>query len=282
MYEAFFGLRERPFDLTPNPRFLFLSPGHRDALIHLQYGLRRPGITMLTGDAGTGKTTLIRAAMQSIQDGNTSVIQLSNPSLTRSEFYEHLADGFGFGEEAAHSKTRFLRQLEVALSKVGTALALLVDEAQALPHELLEEIRLLSNTEGAGGATLAIVLVGQLELAARFNAPSLRQLKQRIVLRCELGRLNLKESAAYISARVSKAGGRAEQLFTQGAVIEVHRHSTGIPRIMSVICDNALISGFASNLRPVNATVISEVCAELEFVAPEAHQEGAQSAAHVL
>jgi general secretion pathway protein A len=263
MYEQYYGLRERPFDLSPNPRFLFLSKGHREALLHLQYGLTgRSGVTVLLGEAGTGKTTLVRAALHETAGPRATIVHLSNPTLTRTEFYEYLASGFGFGAEAAASKTTFLRELERGLierTAAGGVLALIVDEAQSLPHELLEEIRLLTNTEGNGRAT-AVALVGQPELADRLNEPRLRQLKQRVALRCELPPLDLRDTAAYITLRVRVAGGNADQLFTRDAVIAIHEYSRGIPRIMSVICDNALVSGYAADIKPVGRELILEVC----------------------
>lgn len=268
MYEQYYGLRERPFDLSPNPRFLFLSKGHREALLHLRYGLTgRPGVTVLIGEAGTGKTTLVRAAVLAAAGQSATIVHLSNPTLTRTEFYEYLASGFGFGSGAAGSKTSFLRELEHALTGRGAdggVLALTVDEAQSLPHELLEEIRLLTNTE-INGRSVAVALVGQPELAARLNEPQLRQLKQRVALRCELGPLDLRDTAAYIAARVRVAGGNADTLFTRDAVIAIHEHSHGIPRLTSVICDNALVSGFASDLRPVGRDLILEVCRDFEL-----------------
>jgi general secretion pathway protein A len=264
MYEQYYGLKERPFDLSPNPRFLFLTKQHREALAHLRYGLAaRPGLTVLIGEAGTGKTTLVRAALHESGRQPLSTVHVSNPTLTRFEFFEHLAAGFGFGAEAGQSKTRFLRELEQALTaraeQSGT-LALIVDEAQSLPHELLEEVRLLSNTEAANGRSLAVALVGQPELAARLNDPALRQLKQRVTLRCELTALSLEETAAYISERVRIAGGVGYLLFTREAVMAIHEQSAGIPRTISVICDNALVNGFAADTKPVGPDIIHEVC----------------------
>ena len=266
MYEPYYGLVERPFDLSPNPRFLFLSKGHREALLHLRYGLTgRPGITVLVGDAGTGKTTLVRAALAS--GHKATIVHLSNPTLTRTGFYEYLASGFGFSPEAATSKTAFLRELEgalVARASGGAVPALIVDEAQSLPHELLEEIRLLTNTE-SNGQSVAVALVGQPELAGRLNESALRQLKQRVALRCELTPLDLRETAAYIAARVRTAGGNADALFTRDAVIAVHEHARGIPRLISVICDNALVSGFAADVKPVGRDLVLEVCRDFEL-----------------
>jgi general secretion pathway protein A len=268
MYEQYYGLRERPFDLSPNPRFLFLSEGHREALTHLRYGLTgRPGLTVIVGEAGTGKTTLVRAALQTAGTDTSTMVHLANPTLSRSEFYEFLASGFGFSPEAAVSKTRFLAEIEqliVTRARQNGVLALVVDEAQSLPHELLEEIRLLTNTEVHGRA-LAVALVGQPELAARLNDSSLRQLKQRIALRCLLSALTLPETAAYIAARVRIAGGSAETMFTRDAVIAIYERSRGIPRTISVICDNTLVNGFAANVRPVGRDFVLEVCRDFDF-----------------
>ena len=266
MYERYYGLQERPFDLSPNPRFLCFTPQHREALVHLQYGLAgRPGVTVLVGEAGTGKTTLIRAAVQAAHDQST-IVHLSNPTLTRAEFFEYMAAGFGLSREAGKSKVQFLAELERALNGDDSRmLALVVDEAQSVPYELLEEIRLLTNAEAANGRSLAVALVGQPELGRRLDEARLRQLKQRVVLRCELTPLSLKDTAAYISARVKTAGGEATRLFTRDAVVAIHEHSAGIPRVISVICDNALVNGFAADLKPVGASVINEVSRSLSL-----------------
>lgn len=269
MYEEFYGLKERPFDLSPNPRFLFLTKGHREALTHLTYALTgRPGVTVLVGEAGTGKTTLIKAALNE----QSSIVHLWNPTLSREEFFDFLASGFGFGAEAAKSKTVFLRKLEDRLRDSSQPIAVIVDEAQSVSHELLEEVRLLTNTESSNGRSLTVALVGQPELADRLNHASLRQLKQRIALRCELSTLTLAETASYISARVRVAGGREDVMFTRDAVRAIHEHSRGIPRTISVICDNALISGFATDVKPVNRDMIVEVCKDFELGGTGNHQ----------
>jgi len=268
MYERYYGLRERPFDLSPNPRFLCFTPQHKEALVHLQYGLSgRPGITMLVGEAGTGKTTLVRAALQT-SAGDATIVHLSNPTLTREEFFDYLARGFGFSEQAGRSKVHFLRELDTALARHAAdrhVMALVVDEAQSVPYELLEEIRLLTNAEAATGQSLAVALVGQPELASRLDEPHLRQLKQRVVLRCELTPLSLKDTAGYIAGRVRTAGGEATRLFSRDAVVAIHEGAKGIPRIISVICDNALVNGFAADQQPVGAATIAEVCKSLSF-----------------
>jgi general secretion pathway protein A len=287
MYERYYGLQERPFDLSPNPRFLCFTPQHREALVHLQYGLAgRPGVTVLVGEAGTGKTTLVRAALQAANDSST-IVHLSNPTLTRAEFYDYLAAGFAFSGEAGKSKIQFLRELEAALGKDGSPmLALVVDEAQSVPYELLEEIRLLTNAEAPNGRSLAVALVGQPELGRRLDEARLRQLKQRVVLRCELTALSLKDTAAYISARVRTAGGEATRLFTRDAVVAVHQHAAGIPRVISVICDNALVNGFAADQKPVGANLIAEVCRSLALApaasAPDVRPAAPEPAAAVV
>ena len=269
MYEKFYGLDERPFDLTPNPKYLFLTPSHREALSSLEYGIAaRTGVTVLVGEAGTGKTTLIRATLEARDAGKTKAIYLNNPTLTRSEFLEFLAQEFRLSAQAVASKTRLLTELEAALvdlQRANVTPALIIDEAQSLPHELLEEIRLLANIETVHNKLLPIVLAGQPELADRLNHPSLRQLKQRVGLRCQLRQLDLGETGAYITARVAVAGGKAATLFTREAVTIVHERSQGIPRVVSVICHNSLISGFALSQRPVTASVVREVCQDFDL-----------------
>jgi general secretion pathway protein A len=269
MYEAFYGLRERPFELTPNPRFLLMTARHREALSTLEYGLGgRTGISLLIGEAGTGKTTIVHAALQSQSAQQCRTVYLNNPLLSRLEFTEFLAAGFGLSSEAATSKTRCLTELTDALVKRHTAgimSALVIDEAQSLSDDLLEEVRLLANIESAAEKLLSIILVGQPELAARLNQPSLRQLKQRIGLRCSLSPLTMEETAAYIAARVRVAGGDADRIFTSEAIVTVHRRSSGIPRTISVICDNALVSGFALDRRPIDREVVVEVCGDFDF-----------------
>jgi general secretion pathway protein A len=266
MYEPYFGLRERPFDLTPNPRYLFLTRGHREALINLQYGIQGSrGITLLIGDAGTGKTTLIQRALAPCAGQNSRHVYVNNPTLTRREFLERLAVSFQLSPEAAGSKTRLLMELqELLTSPSGSGLALIIDEAQSLPDELLEEVRLLANVE-TPTRKLPVVLAGQPELADRLNQTSLRQLKQRVALRCVLAPLTRRETAAYIARRIQIAGGEASACFTSDAIATVYERSGGIPRIVSVICDNALITGFAADERPVGRTTVLDVCRDFDF-----------------
>jgi general secretion pathway protein A len=272
MYEAFYGMRERPFDLAVNPRFLYLTLRHREALGNLQYGITaRKGITLLIGEAGTGKTTLVHAALESHKDDDARIVCVTNPTLTRSEFFEFLAHGFGLSPDAATSKTRFLFELERTLierRQRNAVTALVIDEAQSLPHELLEEVRLLANIETPTEKLLPVVLAGQPEVADRLNTAELRQLKQRVALRCILTPLDLPDTAAYIARRIQIAGGNPAQVFTRSAVEAIFSHSRGIPRTISVICDNALVTGFAKDdgERPVGSTTVLEVCQDFDLV----------------
>ncbi len=271
MYESFFGLRERPFDLTPNPHFLYLTPRHSEALSTLKYGITgRKGITLLIGDAGTGKTTIVRAALEAVTTPTTRCVYLSNPVLTRSEFYEFLAPKFGLSDRAAASKARFLVELEESLlarRQVGGVTALVIDEAQSLPHDLLEEVRLLANFETATEKLLPVVLAGQPELAVRLDQEELRQLKQRVALRCDLAPLDIRETAAYIAGRIAIAGGDCPSILTREAVQTIFERSRGIPRTISVLCDNALVTGFAAGVKPVGSNVVLEVCRDFRLAA---------------
>jgi hypothetical protein len=177
-----------------------------------------------------------------------------------------VAAGFQFGEAAGASKARFIQRLESELNREACGvLALVVDEAQSLSHELLEEVRLLTNIHGVADRSLTVLLVGQPELAARMAEPALRQLKQRITLRCELRPFELKETAAYITSRVRIGGGNAEAMFTRDAIVAIHEHASGIPRTISVICENALTSGFAADVKPVGRDVVLDVCRDFEL-----------------
>ena len=269
MYEAYYGLKERPFELVPNPRYLFLTPRQREALSNLQYGLTTArGLTLLIGEAGTGKTTLVQAALSDPSTANVRVVLMSNPTLTRSEFYEFLARAFGLTDAAGESKTRFLFELRRELQerhKAGVLSALVIDEAQSIPHELLEEIRLLSNIETTTTKLLNVILAGQPELSDRLNETSLRQLKQRIGLRCQLTPMELKETASYLAGRIRIAGGRPEQVFTREAVGAIFQASGGLPRTVNVISDNALMGGFAAQVKPINAAFVEEVCRDFDI-----------------
>jgi type II secretory pathway predicted ATPase ExeA len=197
-------------------------------------------------------------------------VYLNNPGLTRQEFIEVLAYRFELSSRAQESKSALLSELEETLRERrarGAISALVIDEAQSMSSELLEEIRLLANIETSNEKLLPLVLAGQPELRQRLNEPALRQLKQRITLRCEIGPFTLQESAAYIAFRVRAAGGEPDRIFTRNAVSLIHRFSNGIPRTISVMCDNALVTAFGVGRQPVDSQIVTDVARDFDFKA---------------
>jgi general secretion pathway protein A len=269
MYQGFYGLYELPFELTPNPKYLFLTPRHREALSNLEYGLSSAkAITVLIGEAGTGKTTLLQAATESDRCRGVDTVRVNNPALTRAEFVELLARRFSLSPRAEQSKATLLSEVEEVLRERrarGEIVALVIDEAQSLSAELLEEIRLLANIETPTEKLLPLVLAGQPELRDRLNEPGLRQLKQRVTIRCEILPFTLDETASYIARRVSTAGGDPLRLFSREAVELIHGHSRGIPRVINVICDNALLTGFGLGRQSVDRATVLEVTRDFDL-----------------
>jgi len=272
MYEAFYGLRSRPFDLTPDVDYLLLTGKHQEALAHLTYGMTAgTGITLLLGEPGTGKTTLVNKAIAARpSESKGRVLYLTNPTLSRYEFVDFLANGFGLTPAAARMKTQLLRELQRpgVLGSGPDAAVLVIDEAQSLSDELLEEVRLLANMQSSGGASLRVLLAGQPGLGDRLNLPRFNQLKQRIALRCRLWPLDLHETAGYIAYRIGVAGGQPARVFSRSAVVAIHERSGGIPRTINVIADNALLTGFAADQRPVEEDLVLEACADLDLMVP--------------
>jgi general secretion pathway protein A len=284
MYESFYGLQRPPFDLTLDPNLLVLTETHREALSNLEYGIsRQKGIILLTGSAGLGKTTVMSAVLQRRSD-KVHTVCLTNPALTRSEFLETLATSFGLTAEARVSKAMLLRELQPLLLQrrsAGEATVLIVDEAQSLSFELLEEIRLLVNIEAPDHTRmLSVVLVGQPQLSERLDSLELTQLKQRIELRCELRPLTAAETAQYILLRIDMAGGAAAKLFTRDAVDTIHQHAIGIPRTISVLADNALLTAFALNERRVTRSIVTEVCRDFHLAVTPRHNGTPQDRSH--
>jgi type II secretory pathway predicted ATPase ExeA len=272
MYESFFELKERPFELTSDPRFLYRTARHREALANLEYGVSRgKPVTLLTGEPGTGKSTLLHTAMRGEACQHVNWVYIGNPALTRDEFVTVLADAFELSARAASSKGALLAELRRALVErhtAGQAYALVIDEAQAMSLALLEEVRLLGNLEKETARLLPIVLAGQPELATMLAQPALVSLRQRIALRCTVGPFDVTESASYIASRLRTAGGDAARVFTRDAVILIHDLSKGIARTINVVCDNALITGFALGRRPVDSAAVMEVAADHHLELP--------------
>jgi type II secretory pathway predicted ATPase ExeA len=211
---------------------------------------------------------VLRAALNEERRPENRSVLLTNPTLTRQEFYEFIARGFGLDESCVQSKARFLTEFQRDVyerHEAGGLTTLIIDEAQSLPYDLLEEVRLLANIETSTVKLLNLVLVGQPELADRLNEQSLRQLKQRITLRAQLAPLDLKETAAYIAGRLRIAGGVVSEIFTKNAVMAVYELSTGLPRIINVLCDNALVGGLAAGCKPVDADIVREIGRDFDF-----------------
>src|SRR6476646_11444202 len=258
MYKQFFGLTRNPFEISPDPFFYHPTPRHNEALANLHYGVgRRKGFIVITGEVGTGKTLLVRCLLAELRKGNIAFGYVFNPLLTTTEFFQYIMADLGL-QYSGRSKTEMLLDLNRFLIQRharGLITALVVDEAQALRHELLEEIRLLTNLETSQQKLLQIVLVGQPELDQRMDSAGLRQLKQRIALRCQLEPLNEEEAKSYILRRLQRAGANshANTMFPGETIASVYRYSKGIPRLINTVCENALIisyAGKAQSIRP--------------------------------
>jgi general secretion pathway protein A len=267
MYEAFFGLCERPFDSTPHAKFLSLPWGHREALSRLETAIAaRKGMILLTGDAGVGKTTLLNVVLHAQWGQKARTLYLCNPSVSRSEFVEFLARSFELSCEARASRIAFLAELVPVLLRrhqSGGTTVLVLDEAQSLPHDLLEELRLLANIAHDGSKLLQIVLAGHPEVETRLHESSLRPLK-RGALRCELRPLNAWETSAFITERIRVAGGDPADVLSDCAIRAIYRYSRGIPRTICAVCDNVLVSAFAQNHRSVDEAAVDQVCRDFD------------------
>ena len=274
MYQEFFGLRALPFELAADPKYLYRSAGHAEALANLQYGLSAAkAVTLMIGEAGTGKTTLLNAALSADMCRQVRGVCISNPTLTRGEFIELLALRFGLSSRASRSKAALLSELEAVIRDRrahGEITALIVDEAQSLSIDLLEEIRLLANLESGSSKLLPLVLIGQPELAVRLESGDLRQLKQRIALRCDLLPFTLNETVGYVATRIRAVGGDPTRLFTREAMMLIHEHSRGIPRTISVLCDNVLVQAFALGRSIVDSAMVLDVCRDFRTT-PRGH-----------
>jgi general secretion pathway protein A len=250
MYEEFYGLQAPPFSITPDPRYLFFSRRHREAFEHVLFGIRqRKGFIQLTGEVGTGKTTLCRAVLEELGDSCDTALIL-NPVMSGIQLLRSILRELGLSDRG-NDRVRLTQRLnEHLLARAGAArdVVLLVDEAQDLSDDLLEEIRLLSNLETDDRKLLQIVLVGQPELRDRLDRPELRQLKQRILVRYHLGPLTRAETLAYLQHRLAVAGSNGRPTFSRGAVLLIHHHSRGVPRLINAICDTTLLAGYVEGV----------------------------------
>jgi len=265
MYEQFYGLKENPFNVTPNPEYIYLGESHREALAQLFYGVReRKGFVVITGEVGTGKTTLIYYLLDKMNSNHTKTAFLFNPKLTVDDFIQYILKDLGVRVQGK-TKGEYLHNLHRYLLNAyqkDERVILIVDEAQGLRPELLEEIRLLSNLETSRSKLLQIVLLGQPELDKTLSQPEFRQLRQRINLRYHLPPLSEKETREYIRKRLGIAGARAP-IFTEKAIKRIYLRSGGIPRLINILCDNALLNGYALDQKTVDEKSVKEVANDL-------------------
>jgi general secretion pathway protein A len=266
MYLQFFGLREAPFSPTPDPKFLFQSTRHREALAQLLYGVReRKGFIVLTGEIGTGKTTLLRALLSKL-DRDTHVAYIHNSALGIEGLLEYMLQDWGVKSTGTtHAQRLFeLNEFLIDQHRQGLSPVLIIDEAQNLSIPTLEAVRLLSNFETSSQKLMQILLVGQPELREKLNGPELRQLKQRIGLRCHIGPLSPEETRLYIRHRLRVAGASDAGIFTDAAIQRITEYSQGIPRVVNIVCDHCLLSGFADSKRRIDTGVVEEAVEYLE------------------
>ena len=274
MYLEFYGLRREPFGITPDPRFLFLGPRHREALAQLQYGVQqRKGFMVLTGEAGTGKTTLLRKLMERFDD-NTACAFVFNSSLPFDGLLEFALEDLGLEKVGATRAQRLmaLNEFLVTRRRAGQNTVLMIDEAQTLDISTLEHVRLLSNFETSTEKLLQILLVGQPELREKLQRPDLRQLKQRIGLRCALSPLTPEEVCAYIDTRLRVAGVPEAELFTEDAIALIAEYSGGIPRTVNILCDHCLLIGYADQERQIDRAIVEDAVVYMEEGEPPARR----------
>ena len=279
MYEEYYGFTEKPFSLTPDPKYLFKSESHGNAFDLLQYAIRRrEGFVVITGDIGTGKTTLCRAILEQL-DRRTFTALVLNPFLSEVDLLRLVLQDFGVvsreevkrGMLATVSKQQLIDTLNdflLSLLPLNASALLIIDEAQNLPMGVLEQIRILSNLETDKEKLLQIVLVGQLNLKALLRAPEMRQLTQRVSIRYELKPLNREEVAAYAVHRLTIAGGARSVVFTPRSLNLVQRHSGGIPRLINLLCDRALLGGYSARTNRIGPKLVAKAAEGLDLAPP--------------
>lgn len=268
MYNAFFGFKQNPFNMSPDPSFLFRSQQHEEALANLIYGVQsRKGFIVLTGEVGTGKTTMLECLRDFLTAQQIAFASLFNSRLTEEQFFEMLSYDFDLRCNRL-SKTEVLLSLNNLLlerATLGRTTVLIIDEAHNLDWGVLEEIRLLGNLENRRGKLLQIILAGQQELDTKLERPEFRQLKQRISLRCALRGFDVEETAAYINSRMARAGIKEQTIIPRALIEEIQVRSQGIPRLINSICDNLLLTAFAMESKVTTPEMLDEVTADMRL-----------------
>jgi general secretion pathway protein A len=268
MYKKFFGLKENPFNVNPDPRYLFLTPHTQEALACLTYGIEtRKGFILLTGEVGTGKTTLINKLLEWLHKERVFTAFVFNPRLSVAQFFDFMMADFGIPCESRQKGQMLMKLNQWLLDRyqAGERAVLVVDEAQNLSPQMLEEIRLLTNLETSTEKLLQIVLSGQPELEQKLNQPQLRQLRQRITLRAKTRQLTSEETLGYIQERMRIAGAENPDIFSPEAVEAVHRYARGIPRVTNLLCEHALVSSFVDQKNPVPAEIVEEIARDFDL-----------------
>lgn len=271
MYNAFFGLAESPFNLSPDPGFFYRSQQHEEALANLIYGVQsRKGFIVLTGEVGTGKTTMLECLRDYLYSQRIEFAFVFNSRIKPEELYEMIAYDLDLRCNR-QSKTDIiysLNDLLIQQSNEGRTTVLIVDEAHNLEWDVLEEIRMLGNFENRAGKLLQVILAGQPEFDRKLDAPNLRQLKQRVVLRCSLKPFNQFETTEYIETRLAKVGVQQQTIFPPDVLAEIHIRTQGIPRVINAVCDNLLLTAFALETSRTTIEMLDEVCADMRLEWP--------------
>ncbi len=268
MYKSFYGLKENPFNVNPDPRFLFLTKQIEEALTGLMYGIQtRKGFITLTGEVGTGKTTLVNRLLDWLHHRKSRTAFLFNSRINSNQLFDFILAEFDIPCDSK-SKSQQLMKLNGWLLdryRMGETVVLIIDEAQNLTYPVMEEIRLLTNLETSTEKLLQIILSGQPELEEKLKLPQLRQLRQRIMLRCRTAALSKEQTQSYIIERLKIAGASGDEIFSPAAVDAIHIYSLGIPRVINLLCEHSLVNGFVEQQRPIEPKIVEEVAREFQL-----------------